>query len=109
MATHHAVPGEIVDLTSWANDLPYEKTKTIIKTDEMELARLVIHKGEEYPSHNMPMPIIVHCVEGKIELTVMGAAKKLQSGQLLYHMPGEPYSLKGMEDAVILLTLFRAE
>jgi len=27
MATHHAAPGEIVDLASWADDLPNEKQR----------------------------------------------------------------------------------
>lgn len=106
MATHHAVPGEIVDLGSWANDLPNEKTKVIIKTHEMELARLVIPKGKEFPSHQVPGPIVVHCVQGKIELTAMGRMQELHCGQLLYLMPGEPHSLKAVEDAVILLTVF---
>jgi quercetin dioxygenase-like cupin family protein len=105
MATHHAVPGEIVDLASWANDLPNEKSKVIIKTDAMELARLVVPKGKEYPSHQVPGPIVVHCVQGKIELTAMGRTQELHDGQLLYLMPGEPHSLRGVEDAIILLTI----
>ena len=40
MAMHHAAPGEVVDLASWADDLPGEKTKAIVKTDTLELARL---------------------------------------------------------------------
>jgi hypothetical protein len=39
MAKHHALPGEIVNLDTWADDLDDEKTKAIVKTDEMELAR----------------------------------------------------------------------
>jgi len=30
MATHHASPGEIVDLATWAQDVPNEKTKVIV-------------------------------------------------------------------------------
>ena len=42
MATHHANPGEIVDLQTWAADLPKEHTKAIAKTDDMELIRIVL-------------------------------------------------------------------
>jgi quercetin dioxygenase-like cupin family protein len=108
MATHHAAPGEIVDLASWADDLPNEKTKAIIKTGEMELARLVIPKGKEYPNHKVSGPIVVQCIQGKIEFTAMGTTQELHSGQLLYLMPGEPHSLKAVEDAVILLTILIA-
>ncbi|PPK76310.1 hypothetical protein B0F87_104403 [Methylobacter tundripaludum] len=105
MATHHAAPGEIVDLASWADDLPNEKTKAIIKTNEIELARLVIPKGKEYPNHKVSGPIVVQCVQGKIELTAMGTTQELHSGQLLYLAAGELHSLKGVEDSVILLTI----
>ncbi len=105
MATHHAAPGEIVDLASWADDLPSEKTKAIIKTNEIELARLVIPKGKEYPNHKVSGPIVVQCIQGKIEFTAMGATQELHSGQLLYLIAGELHSLKGVEDSVILLTI----
>lgn len=105
MATHHAAPGEIVDLASWADDLPNEKTKVIIKTDQIELARLVIPKGKEYPNHKVSGPTVIQCIQGKIELTAMGTTQELHPGQLLYLMPGELHSLIGMEDAVILLTI----
>lgn len=105
MATHHAVPGEIVDLANWADDLPNEKTKVIIKTNDIELARLVIPKGKEYPNHKVSGPIVVQCIQGKIEVTAMEETKELHSGQLLYLKSGEPHSLKGVEDAVVLLTI----
>jgi len=108
MATHHAAPGEIVDLASWADDLPSEKTKAIIKTNDIELARLVIPKGKEYPNHKVSGPIVVQCVQGKIELTAMGTTQELHSGQLLYLAAGELHSLKGVEDSVILLTILIA-
>lgn len=109
MATHHAAPGEIVDLASWADDLPSEKTKVIIKTNEMELARLVIPKGKEYPNHKVSSgPIVVQCVQGRVELTATGSTQELHSGQLLYLTAGEPHSLKGVEDSVILLTILLA-
>jgi quercetin dioxygenase-like cupin family protein len=108
MATHHAAPGEIVDLASWADDLPSEKTKVIIKTNEMELARLVIPKGKEYPNHKVSGPIVVQCVQGRIELTAMGITQELHAGQLLYLLAGGAHSLKGVEDSVILLTILLA-
>ena len=49
MATHHAKPGEIVDLQTWAADLPKEHTKAIVKTDEMELIRIVLPAGKGIP------------------------------------------------------------
>ena len=105
MATHHASPAEIVDLGNWAQDMPNEQTKAIVKTEEMELVRLVIPAGKEIPTHKVSGPIIVHCLDGKIEFTAMGTTQALIPGQLLHLLPDEPHSLKAVEDSVVLLTI----
>ena len=64
MATHQAVPGEIVDLKTWAQDLPDEQTKAIVKTDAMELVHLIIPTGKEIPTHKVSGPIVIHCIYG---------------------------------------------
>ena len=109
MATHHALPAEIVDLNTWAQDLPNEQTKAIVKTEEMELARLVILAGKEFSSHKVSGPIVVHCINGKIEFTAMGNTQVLMPGQLLHLLPDEPHSLKAVEDSVVLLTIIFKE
>ena len=68
MATHHAAPSEIVDLETWAQDLPKEHTKAIVKTPEMELARLVFPAGGEFPDHQVSGPIVVHCKKERLNL-----------------------------------------
>jgi quercetin dioxygenase-like cupin family protein len=105
MATHHAAPGEVVDLANWAHDLPVEKTKIIVKTDQIQLARLVMPKGKEFLNHKISDPLVIQCIKGQIEFTAMGVTQEFRPGQLLYLMAEEPHSLKGIEDAVILLTI----
>ena len=105
MATHHASPGEIVDLATWAQDVPNEKTKVIAKTDEMELVRIVLLAGKEFADHKVSGACVIHCITGEIECPAMGATNALTSGQLLYLMPGEPHSVKAIVDSVVLLTI----
>ncbi len=105
MATHHANPGEIVDLQTWAADLPKEHTKAIVKTDDMELIRIVLPAGKGIPNHKVPGSITVQCISGKIAIIAMGVTQKLNYNQLLHLMPGEPHSLKAVEDSVVLLTI----
>ena len=50
MATHHAKPGEVVNLETWAEDLTTDQTKGIVKTEEMELVRLVLAQGKKIPT-----------------------------------------------------------
>ena len=105
MATHHASPSEVVDLDTWAQDLPEEHAKAIVKTRDMELARLVFRAGEEFKSHKVSGPIVVHCISGSIEFTAMGASNTLSAGQLLYLLPNEMHSLRALTDAVVLLPI----
>ena len=105
MATHHANPGEIVDLQTWAADLPKEHTKAIVKTDEMELIRIVLPAGKGIPNHKVDGPITIQCVAGKLGITAMGATQELNYKQLIHLMPDEPHSLKAIEDSVVLLTI----
>ena len=105
MATHHASPSEIVDLKTWGQDLPGEHAKVIVKTDEMELARLVFSVGGEFPDHRVSGPVVIQCVKGEIEFTAMGETRVLKPGQLLYLMPDEPHSLRAITNAVVLLTI----
>jgi len=105
MATHHASPSEIVDLETWSQDLPGEHAKAIVKTPEMELARLVFPAGGEFPNHKVSGPIVVHCKKGEIEFVAMGATRILKTGQLVYLMPDEPHSIRAIADSVVLLTI----
>jgi quercetin dioxygenase-like cupin family protein len=105
MATHHAAPGEIVDLGTWAQDVPNEKTKVIVKTNEMELVRLVLPAGKEFANHKVLGPCVIHCITGEIECAAMGGTQVLTSGQLLYLMPDEPHSVRAVVDSVVLLTI----
>ena len=105
MAIHHDKPGEIVDLETWADDQPLERTKAIVKTKEMELARLFLSSGKEIPNHKVRGPIIIHCIKGKVEFTALGTIRELEPGQLLHLMPEEPHAVKAIDDAVVLLTI----
>ena len=49
--------------------------------------------------------IVVHCLEGKVAYTAFDKTHTLEAGKLLYLPTGEPHSVKGIEDASLLLTI----
>jgi quercetin dioxygenase-like cupin family protein len=81
------------------------RTKTLAKTEKLEIIRLIVPAGKELPEHKTRGALIVHCLEGRVALTALGKTQNLQSGQLLYLPVGEPHSVKGLQDASLLLTL----
>jgi quercetin dioxygenase-like cupin family protein len=73
----------------------------------VEIARLVVPAGKEIPLHKAKGEIVVHCLEGRVAYNVFGKTLTLEPGKLLYMPMGEPHSVKGIEDASLLLTIFQ--
>ena len=110
MSTHHAASGEIVDLATWADDLPFEKSKVIFKTEGLELARLVIKSGVTMQSGgycSVDGPIVVHCIEGEVKVKVKTPEREisLKPGQLGDLEGGTEHALTGELDSLVLLTI----
>jgi quercetin dioxygenase-like cupin family protein len=105
MATHHAQPGEVIDLRPLGSALADTKTTTLFKTKNVEAVRLVMQAGKEISEHEAPGEIIVQCLEGKVACTAMGKTTELEAGHLMYLAAEEPHSVKCIEDASFLLTI----
>lgn len=108
MATHHASPGDVVDLATWDDDLPAPHSKAIAKLPGLELARLVLDAGEDMQGGGrcrVPGPIVVHCLEGEVEVRTAGSRERLRPGQLLYLEGGTGHALAGVSRSVVLLTI----
>jgi quercetin dioxygenase-like cupin family protein len=104
MSIKHAKPNEIVQLplgTAFANS----KTTTLVKSDDLELIRLVLPAGKEIPMHQAPGEITVQCLEGRISFSAESKTQELVPGQLLYLRTGEPHALKAVEDSSVLVTI----
>ena len=105
MAIEHARPGEVVDVQPLGSALADTKTRTLFKTNNVELVRMVMQAGKEISEHEAPGEIIVQCIEGKIAFKAIGKTTELEAGQLLYLAAEEPHSVKCIEDASFLLTI----
>lgn len=105
MALSHAQPGEVVDVRPFGLELSDARTTTLLKTDNVEVVRIVMKAGKQISEHEAPGEIIVQCLEGKIGFMALGETRKLEAGQLLYLNAEEPHSVDCIEDASFLLTI----
>jgi len=104
MSVQHSTEGEVIQLTL-GEELCDSKTTTLVKTNELELIRLVVPSGREIPTHTSPHQITVQCLEGRILFNIHGIGiREMTAGQLLYLTDGEPHSLQALEDSSLLLT-----
>jgi quercetin dioxygenase-like cupin family protein len=105
MAIPHANPGDVISVRPLDAALATTKTHTLLKTEHVEVVRLVMTKGKEISEHKAPGEITVQCLEGKIAFTALGKTEELSAGQMLYLTAGEPHSVKCIQDASFLLTI----
>ena len=105
MAIPHARPGEPLEIRPLGAELPGSQTTTLIKTDSLEVIRLVVPAGKEIAEHRVPGEITVQCIEGKVAFHAGEAERELTGGTLMYLAGSTPHSLRGIEDASLLLTI----
>jgi quercetin dioxygenase-like cupin family protein len=105
MAIPHAKPGEVVDVRPLGPALASAQTQTLVRAEQVEVIRLVVPAGKEIAEHKAKGELVVQCLEGRVAFTALGTTQNLEAGQLLYLPTGEPHSVKGVEDASLLLTV----
>ena len=105
MAQTHANSGDVVDLRPLAQRLAGAKTSAILKSEQLELVRLVLPAGRGLKEHRAPGEITVQCLEGRIEFTSPAGLRVLKSGDLIHLRANEPHALQATVDSSALVTL----
>jgi quercetin dioxygenase-like cupin family protein len=105
MAIPHANPGEIVDVRPLGAALATTITHTLIKTDDLEVIRIVLLAGSGLPPHRVPGEITVHCLEGKVEFQVDGFTREMTAGSLLFAAGNSEHSAHALENSSLLVTI----
>jgi nucleotide-binding universal stress UspA family protein/quercetin dioxygenase-like cupin family protein len=100
-----ASPGEVVDVRPLGASLASARMRRLIHTNGVEVIRLIVRAQQEIPQHASLGEILVHCLEGRVAFTALGSTRELAAGDLLNLPAGEPHSIKGIEDASLLLTV----
>jgi quercetin dioxygenase-like cupin family protein len=105
VAIPHAQPGEVVDVRPLGAALASSQTQTLLRAEQVEVRRLVVPAGQDIAEHKAKGEIVVHCLEGRVAYTAFGKTHPLEAGKLLYLPTGAPHSVKGVEDASLLVTV----
>lgn len=107
MALHHATPGEIVDVRPLGGELRDSVNTTLLRSEHLQVFRVVLLKDEEFSDHAVPGEITVQCLEGLIDFRIgKDEVKRLAAGQLLYLDGGRPHALTALENASVLVTIY---
>jgi quercetin dioxygenase-like cupin family protein len=105
MAIHHAAPAEVFDVRPLGAGLKDSKTAVLVKTDTLEVIRIVLPAGKQLPPHRVEGEISVQCLEGRIAFDADGTEHELAQGQMLYLAGGATHALRGLVDSSVLVTI----
>lgn len=105
MALLHARPGQPIDISPLGNALAQSASHAILKTNALELIRLVLRKDQTVPPHNVYGDSTLHCLEGAVCVEAAGGTTELRQGQIVLVPALAEYSLRALEDASLLFTI----
>ncbi len=105
MAIRHALPGDVIDIRPLGSALSGAMTTALIKTEDIEVIRLIVPRGKAIHTHKTNGEVIIQCLEGRIAFTTRGVTQELEGGRLLYLEREQEHSLIGIDDASLLVTI----
>ncbi len=105
MAIPHAKPTDVIDVRPLGAGLTKAQTTTLVKTDSLEVIRLVLPAGKEIKRHAVGGEITVQCLEGKVAFRTGESECELTAGTMIYLAGSAEHSLRAIEDASLLVTI----
>lgn len=88
MATSHLMPGIPAAVTAFGDQIADHKTTALLKSNQLEVIRLVLQAGRSLPAHAVDGDITIQCIEGQLEISLANHAVVLEAGQLIF-LPGK--------------------
>lgn len=99
--------------SSFENDKAFDvkrvKTRVIIETSFSKEIRILLNKGQIMKEHKASYPILIHVLEGCINLGVQGIGHQMNQGDIITLEAGVPHDLTAKENAVIRLSLSKLD
>src|ERR1035437_5004145 len=105
MALHHAISGELIDIRPLNRELKNASTKTLYKSNRLEVFRMVLLAGKELSARQVMGKITGQCIEGHIEFTPAGTSQLMREGNLICLAGGTVRALKAADDFSILVSI----
>jgi quercetin dioxygenase-like cupin family protein len=105
MALVHAQPLDVISVRPLAAHLHEVKTHSLLKTDKLQLMRLVLVAGQIVPEHHVSGEITIQCLEGEVLVSTPRRACPLAAGELMALPAQEPHALQANTGASLLVTV----
>jgi quercetin dioxygenase-like cupin family protein len=101
----HVQSGEVINLSTLKEDMDVDASYALVKTSDMEVIRMALHKGKTIEEHSVDGEMSVQCLRGKILFNVGEKAVELQEDDWLYLQKKQNFSYSVKEDTILLVTI----
>ena len=105
MALQHARFLEIIDLVDPQPIGSASISSSLLKTERLQIMRLVLPAGHRLPAHEVAGEVTVHCLSGEVALTASETEYRLAGGQLVALAGNERHAVHALAPSVLLVTL----
>jgi len=105
MSLPHAASGDLINIAPLGDQLESAVSTAFLKTEHLELMRLVLQAGKSMPEHWVEGDVTLQCLEGSVELEAHGRRQTLGPGQMVYLAPKVPHALHARENTSVLMTV----
>ena len=98
-----------MDLKSFKNEVEFDatrvKTKVLVETSFSKEIQILMSVGQVMKEHKTPYPILIHLLDGNIDLGVQGEIISMKVGDIIALEGDIPHDLTAKEHSIIRLTL----
>lgn len=105
----HIQSGEVVNLETLKGEMDVDASYALVKTNDMEVIRMAVHKGKTIDEHSVDGEMSVQCLKGDILFMVDGNARELTASDWLYLEKKQKFSYSVKEDTILLVTILFTE
>ena len=101
----HLNSGEVINLEKLGKDMRAQASYALIRTEDMEVIRMVIPEGKTVAEHSVEGEITVQCLKGSVDFTHENETQTLTNGDWIYLNKKVSHALTANEETVLLLTI----
>ena len=105
MSLPHASSGDLINIAPLGDQFDGAVSHAFLKTEHIELMRLVLPAGKSMPEHWVEGEVTLQCLEGAFDLEAHGKRQTVNVQQMVYLGPRVPHALHAKENTSVLMTV----
>jgi quercetin dioxygenase-like cupin family protein len=107
MALKHAQAREVIDLHIDDAMADTAVSSSLLKTDHLQLMRVILAPEQALPEHHVPGEITIQCLSGEVDVGTPSSTCRLTAGTLVMLPAAEPHWVQAHLNSVLLVTVLR--